>query len=62
MLYPCAIKQYGFYEGIGHTTSLTGAKAILIQFCERFKQPEVSRKLIRLDGEMVEAFVFESDQ
>jgi hypothetical protein len=55
------VREYGFYEGIGHATSRHGAETTFRQACGSLAHAEfeVQRKMIRLDGRMVEAFVAE---
>ena len=59
--FPCAIKEHGFYEGIGHATSSDGAETVFRQAVARLSDESfvVHRKLIRLDGKNVEAFTAE---
>ena len=58
---PCAIRTHGFYEGIGHATSSRGAMTVFRQAVTALADTsiEVQRKMIRLDGQFVEAFVAE---
>jgi len=58
---PCAIKEHGFYEGIGHATSSDGAETCFRQAVARLRDESfvVHRKKIRLDGRDVEAFTAE---